>query len=323
MTWKCLCGASNTGHYCGQCGQRYAIGSEAQQIRYSRPGSEIGVKWLVAAAVLVAFGCLGIYFALFGESSRSAPFTPPASTAVPAPAAEVTMPPPHFDPTPAKPEVKETPSQPQPMPAKPVLGPEKIEELKRRRDIDLEIIQAGDAMVAAKSRDEAITVYCRFVMKGLEDFSSTPPRNESYKQWMAEENVNACRSRILTGADQMLSAERINGYVTKAQSELDSINEQLAPDVALATAPGDNAVAKTQVNAPTSGVLCNSNTVQVRQNEELVFKDLPASRLKFTFDHDVWTPIIHRQANGLQTLVMRSIQPGTQTECNIRWEIIP
>jgi hypothetical protein len=203
------------------------------------------------------------------------------------------------------------------------LGPEKIEELRQRRNIDLEIIQAGDAMVAAKSRDEAITVYCRFVMKGVEEFSLTPPRNESYRRWISEENVNACRARILTGLDHMLSAERINRYVTEAQTELDSINKQLPPDEAPASAGIDNTSAPTRVAAPTSGVLCNSNTVQVRQNEELSFKDLPANRLKFAFDHDVWAPIIHRQANGLQTLVMRSIQPGVQTECNIRWEIIP
>jgi hypothetical protein len=322
MTWKCLCGASNTGNYCGQCGQRYAIASEAQQIRY-RPGSETGAKWLVAAVVLVAIGFVGVYFALFHESSKPASFVPLASANSPPAPPEVKILAPHSDPIPAKPEAQETPSQPAPIAPKPTLGREKTEELRQRRDIDLEIIQAGDAMAAAKSRDEALTVYCRFVMKGLEDFSSTPPRNESYRQWMTEENVNACRARILTGADQMLSAERINGYVTKAQSELDSINKELAPDVAPAPARIDNTLTSNQVTAPTSGVLCNSNTVQVRQNEELVFKDLPGNRLKFTFDHDVWTPIIHRQANGLQTLVMRSIQPGIQTECNIRWEIIP
>jgi TonB family protein len=69
----------------------------------------------------------------------------------------------------------------------------------------------------------------------------------------------------------------------------------------------------------TSGALCNG-MVEVPQNGELVFNNLPGGRLKFTFDHDAWHPIIHRQPDGTQTLVMRSIKPGIQTKCDIRWE---
>jgi hypothetical protein len=72
---------------------------------------------------------------------------------------------------------------------------------------------------------------------------------------------------------------------------------------------------------PTSGVLCNG-VIGVPQNGELVFKNLPADRLKFQFDHDAWQPMIHRQPDGMQTLVMRSIKPGTQTKCDMRWEIV-
>jgi hypothetical protein len=71
---------------------------------------------------------------------------------------------------------------------------------------------------------------------------------------------------------------------------------------------------------PTSGVLCNG-IVSVPQHGEIVFKDLPADRLKLTFDHDAWQPTIHRQPDGTQTLEMRSIKPGIQTNCEIRWEI--
>jgi hypothetical protein len=72
---------------------------------------------------------------------------------------------------------------------------------------------------------------------------------------------------------------------------------------------------------PISGVLCNG-PISVPHNGQLLFKDLPADRLHFTFDRDVWQPTIHRESNGTQTLVMRSLQPGIQTSCDIRWEIM-
>jgi hypothetical protein len=72
---------------------------------------------------------------------------------------------------------------------------------------------------------------------------------------------------------------------------------------------------------PTSGVLCNW-PVEVPQNGEVKFRNLPSDRLKFTFDHDAWLPRIHREPDGTQTLIMRSIKPGVQTMCDIRWEIV-
>ena len=74
------------------------------------------------------------------------------------------------------------------------------------------------------------------------------------------------------------------------------------------------------VAKPTSGVLC-SGIIGVPQKGELTFNNLPGDRLKFTFDHDAWSASIHRQPDGTQTLVMRSIKPGIQTKCDMRWEI--
>lgn len=71
---------------------------------------------------------------------------------------------------------------------------------------------------------------------------------------------------------------------------------------------------------PTSGLL--HAAVEVAQNGEVVFDNLPGGRLKFTFDHSAWQPTISRQANGTQTLVMRSLKPGIQTVCDVRWEIV-
>jgi hypothetical protein len=74
--------------------------------------------------------------------------------------------------------------------------------------------------------------------------------------------------------------------------------------------------------SPTSGVLCDG-AIQVPQYGQLVFENLPGDRLKFTFDHGAWQPIIRRQPNGKQTLVMRSLKTGIQTKCEMRWEIVP
>jgi hypothetical protein len=83
----------------------------------------------------------------------------------------------------------------------------------------------------------------------------------------------------------------------------------------------DSAVGKLEPSETTPGILCDG-PVRVPQNGQLVFKDLPTERLQFTFDHDLWQASIHREPNGTQTLVMRSLLPGVQTSCYIRWGIV-
>jgi hypothetical protein len=82
------------------------------------------------------------------------------------------------------------------------------------------------------------------------------------------------------------------------------------------TAPPQPARAARQ----TSGVL--HAAVEVAQNGEVVFENLPGARLRFTFDHSLWQPTISHEANGTQTLVMRSLKPGIQRVCDVRWEIV-
>lgn len=72
--------------------------------------------------------------------------------------------------------------------------------------------------------------------------------------------------------------------------------------------------------SPTTGVL--HAAVEVAQNGEVVFENLPAGRLRFTYDHSAWQPTIHRQTNGTQTLVMRSLKPGIQRVCDVQWEMV-
>jgi hypothetical protein len=95
--------------------------------------------------------------------------------------------------------------------------------------------------------------------------------------------------------------------------------EQTRPAV---TAPKANPVPEQPVRAArqTSGVLHAS--VEVAQNGEVVFENLPGARLKFTFDHSAWQPTISHQPNGTQTLVMRSLKRGIQTTCDVSWEIV-
>jgi hypothetical protein len=89
-----------------------------------------------------------------------------------------------------------------------------------------------------------------------------------------------------------------------------------------AAAPPSNPAPAQPVRAArqTSGVLHAS--VEVAQNGEVVFENLPGARLKFTFDHSLWQPTISHQANGTQTLVMRSLKAGIQRTCDVTWEIV-
>jgi serine/threonine protein kinase len=73
---------------------------------------------------------------------------------------------------------------------------------------------------------------------------------------------------------------------------------------------------------PTSGLLRYSGP-PVPLNGKVTFQNLPPVRLKFVFDHDAWQPIISRQANGSQTLVLVSKKQGLQSKCEVRWEIAP
>ena len=85
--------------------------------------------------------------------------------------------------------------------------------------------------------------------------------------------------------------------------------------------PSEPAPAPPVPTATTSGMLCNG-PVQVPKGGELTFRNLPGDRLRFTFDHDAWLPLIRREPDGTRTLIMRSIKPGIQTKCDIRWEVV-
>jgi len=164
-----------------------------------------------------------------------------------------------------------------------------------------------------------------------------------------EERVATCESGIETGTLQMPSKVDLETRRYQAKQEIAEIdrrltNPQSVPEPSTQTpqgterpvdisqslvtpqasasigAPAPESAAPAPPIKPTSGVLCNG-PVEVRQNGELAFKNLPGDRLKFTFDHDAWLPLIHREPDGTQTLIMRSIKSGIQTKCDIQWEV--
>jgi hypothetical protein len=102
-----------------------------------------------------------------------------------------------------------------------------------------------------------------------------------------------------------------------AEQPADTSQSLITPQPSTATSSPAPPV---EASKPTSGVLC-SGVIAVPQNGELIFKNLPGDQLKFTFDHNAWQPTIRRQPDGTQTVVMRSIRPGIQTKCDMRWEV--
>jgi hypothetical protein len=95
---------------------------------------------------------------------------------------------------------------------------------------------------------------------------------------------------------------------------------QTRPPVALPRADPPPPAPPAKAARPTTGTL--HAAVEVAQNGEVVFEGLPGDRLHFIFDHSAWRPTISHQANGTQTLVMRSLKPGIQTTCDVKWEIV-
>jgi serine/threonine protein kinase len=55
-------------------------------------------------------------------------------------------------------------------------------------------------------------------------------------------------------------------------------------------------------------------------NGSVTFANLPGARLRFTFDHAAWQPIISRQPDGSQTLVLVSLKHDLQSKCEVQWE---
>jgi hypothetical protein len=74
--------------------------------------------------------------------------------------------------------------------------------------------------------------------------------------------------------------------------------------------------------APARSGLLHYAGPSVAQGGVVVFSGLPAGRLRFTFNHQMWQSTISRRPDGTQTLMLRSLTPGPQTQCDVKWETI-
>lgn len=54
----------------------------------------------------------------------------------------------------------------------------------------------------------------------------------------------------------------------------------------------------------------------------VVFDHLPKARLKFTFDHAAWQLIIKPNPDGTKKVILSSLAPGYQSNCELAWEIV-
>jgi len=116
--------------------------------------------------------------------------------------------------------------------------------------------------------------------------------------------------------------EQTNPVLQRVPDEPSVAENQTSQPVVTAQPPASTSSPPVETSSPRFGVVCNG-AVNVPQNGTMVFKDLPSDRLHFTFDHDAWQPTIQPQPDGRKTLVMRSLKPGIQTYCHVRWEIVP
>jgi len=138
-----------------------------------------------------------------------------------------------------------------------------------------------------------------------------------------EQNVDVCEGMVTNGALTIPEPDELRQKLAETQEHMAEFDRDITsgpPQVQDFQPPaqhGPDGAAK-----PTSGTLCNG-PVQVPQNGDLVFKDLPSGALQITFDHDAWQPRFYQQSDGLQTLAMRSIKPGIQTDCYMYWRIAP
>jgi hypothetical protein len=221
-----------------------------------------------------------------------------------------------------KPEVA-TPAQ-QPSPAQPVAmvsaHESRLAELRKKREgIDWQIaIELEMAKKLVLDADDLSTQ--RFPDPGERQFLMDKMDQQHQRLAELEESKKAVDAEIAKeeGAQQPNSEPTpASGPSSQATGQpADTSQSPVTPQPSITTVqPPVNAA------SPTSGVLCNG-PVEVQQNWEFTFRNLPGDRLKLTFDHDAWLPLIHREPDGTQTLIMRSIKPGIQTKCDIRWEIV-
>jgi hypothetical protein len=126
---------------------------------------------------------------------------------------------------------------------------------------------------------------------------------------------NAAHPASISPEEEHLGQDRAQSVTPDSPARV-----PVTPQPPTATSP---APPSTQSPAPAWGELTWGVLHATVKSEygEAVFENLPGERLHFMFDGAAWQATIHRQPNGKQTLVMHSLKPGANNECNVRWEI--
>ena len=201
---------------------------------------------------------------------------------------------------------------PAPTPAPAVVDPHEQRE-KHLADLKLERQSAADFLAIGLGYEARIRRDLDIVRDPtLRSADPFPDPNEE-QHLMAD-----LEAAIKDNAEKKAQLDALDAEIAKEEAAIAPSPPQGAPTpAAQASLPQPQA----EASKPTSGVLCNG-PVEVRQNWEFVFRNLPGGQLKFTFDHDAWLPILSREPDGTQTLIMRSVKPGIQTKCDIQWEVV-
>jgi hypothetical protein len=74
-------------------------------------------------------------------------------------------------------------------------------------------------------------------------------------------------------------------------------------------------------DGPSSGTFTYSGP-PVIQNGEVVFRGLPAGQLQLTYDRSAWEGRLFPDGEGYQKIVLRSLKPGSQKKCEVKWQMI-
>jgi hypothetical protein len=74
---------------------------------------------------------------------------------------------------------------------------------------------------------------------------------------------------------------------------------------------------------PRSGMLECSGRVDIPQNGEYVFTDLPPGKLQLDYDTKSWDSRLLPGTGNSQRLVLINKRPGTQKRCSVRWSLVP
>jgi hypothetical protein len=167
------------------------------------------------------------------------------------------------------------------------------------------------------------------LLEQLKPLNTDPPSNANPFA-ILEDALKKVAAEVLQEADWLrIKSGRAASPAQRTSSEVPRVapptaSEQHTTPTFAASAPvaniGSTPNARNEPKSltPTSGVL-HYHGPPVNFGESITFATLPGSRLRFTFDHQSWQPLISRQADGTQTLTLRSLKRDAQTECEVEW----